>query len=221
MFSGIEVMAILILACAVSMIGSRRIRTGIWLYCLQSLGLATIAAMIAHQLHEPHIYAAAGLALAVKAIAIPTVMLHVYKRLEIRRDFESFLGITTSLLVSALLVAISFYAAKSALGLGLHELSVLPASLLGSSLSNVLLGFFMMINRKKALSQVIGLSVMENGLFLAAIALTSGMPLVIEIGILAELLVAAMLMGILIFKIGRNFDSIDTQRLSSLKDYQP
>lgn len=213
----IELTAILVLVLAIAIVGNRRVRTGVWLYGLQSLGLGAIAVLIGFEHGALHIYIAAGLTVLVKVVAIPNIIFFVMNQIEIRREVESFLGIPSSLLVAALLVALAFYAANSALGLGIGDRS-LSSSLLGVSLANILIGFFLMINRKKALSQALGLSVMENGVFLAAIALTSGMPMVIELGVFFELLVGILLSGILIFKIKESFDSISTDVLRTLKD---
>lgn len=217
----IEALSLLVLAGAVANVGARRMRTGVWIYAAQSLALSAVAACVAYALNEPHIYLAAALAAVVKGIAIPQVIVYILKKIEVRREVESFLGIPSSLLVAAVLVGLAFYAANSALGLGIGEFGALPSTLLAVSLGVMLIGFFLMINRKKAITQVIGLSVMENGLFLAAIALTSGMPLVIEIGVFFELLIGAMLMGILILKIKAGFDTINVHEMHTLTDYTP
>lgn len=217
----IEFLSLLVLAGAIANVGARRMRTGVWIYSAQSFALAGAAACVAYQLQEPHIYLAALLAAAVKGIAIPQVIFYILKKIEVRREVESFLGIPSSLLVAALLVGLAFFAANSALGLGIGEFGELPSTLLAVSLAVMLIGFFLMINREKAITQVIGLSVMENGLFLAAIALTSGMPLVIEIGVFFELLIGSMLMGILILKIKSGFNSINTHEMDTLTDYTP
>jgi len=80
-----------------------------------------------------------------------------------------------------------------------------------------LIGFFMMINRRKALTQVLALLSLENGLFLAAISLTYGMPMIVELGIFFDVLVAAMILAILVYRIRETFDSMDVSRLSRLK----
>src|ERR1017187_5245659 len=81
-----------------------------------------------------------------------------------------------------------------------------------------LIGFFVMVNRRKALTQVLGLLSLENGLFLAAISLTYGMPLVVEIGIFFDVLVAVLVLGILVFRIGETFDSMDVSKLRKLRE---
>lgn len=217
----IEFLSLLVLTGAIANVGSRRVRTGVRLYALQSLALAATAACVAYTLEEPHLYLAAALAAVVKGFAIPQIIFYILKKIEVKREVESFLGIPSSLLVAALLVGLAFHASNTALGLGITEFGALPSTLLAVSLAVMLIGFFLMINRKKAITQVIGLSVMENGLFLAAIALTSGMPLVIEMGIFFELMIGVMLMGILILKIKTSFDTINVHEMHTLTDFTP
>jgi hydrogenase-4 component E len=86
------------------------------------------------------------------------------------------------------------------------------------ALTLVLTGFFLMINRRKALTQVLALLTVENGVMLAAVALTTyGMPLVVELGIFFDVLVAVMVLGILVYRIRENFASMDTGKLNQLK----
>jgi hydrogenase-4 component E len=80
-----------------------------------------------------------------------------------------------------------------------------------------LIGFFMMVNRRKALTQVLALLSLENGIFLAAISLTYGMPMIVEVGIFFDVLVGAMVLAILVYRIRETFDSMDVSRLSRLK----
>jgi hydrogenase-4 component E len=96
-----------------------------------------------------------------------------------------------------------------------------PASLghntLAVAIALFLIGFFMMVNRRKALTQVLALLSLENGIFLAAISLTYGMPMIVEIGIFFDVLVAGMVLAILVYRIRETFDSTDVSRLSRLK----
>jgi hydrogenase-4 component E len=98
------------------------------------------------------------------------------------------------------------------------SLARLGNNTLAVAIALVLTGFFLMINRRKAISQVIGLLTVENGVMLAAIALTTyGMPLVVEFGIFFDVLVAVMILGILIYRIRETFASMDTSKLNQLK----
>jgi hydrogenase-4 component E len=89
---------------------------------------------------------------------------------------------------------------------------------LAIAITLVLTGFFLMFNRRKAITQVLALLTVENGVMLAAVALTTyGMPLVVELGIFFDVLVAVMILGILVYRIRETFSSIDTSKLSQLK----
>ena len=140
------------------------------------------------------------------------------QRVGIRKEIEPLINVPLSLLISGCLtlvgyvVAESFYhpeetSARSALG---HNTLAVAIALF-------LIGFFMMLNRRKALTQVLGLLSMENGLFLAAISLTYGMPLVVEFGIFFDVLVAVMVFGILAYRISESFDSMDVSKLRRLR----
>ena len=88
---------------------------------------------------------------------------------------------------------------------------------LAVAISLFLIGFFMMINRRKALTQVLALLSLENGIFLAAISLTYGMPLIVELGVFFDVLVAVMVLGILVYRIRETFESMDVSRLRRLR----
>jgi hydrogenase-4 component E len=90
-------------------------------------------------------------------------------------------------------------------------------NILAVAISLFLIGFFTMINRRKALTQVLALLSLENGLFLAAISLTYGMPLIVEIGVLFDVLVAVLVLGILSYQIRESFESMDMSRLRRLR----
>jgi hydrogenase-4 component E len=107
------------------------------------------------------------------------------------------------------MVAEPFQPHSPAIALGRNTLPV--------AIALFLIGFFMMINRRKALTQVLALLTLENGLFLAAISLTYGMPLIVEVGIFFDVLVAAMILAILVYRIRETFDSMDVSRLSRLR----
>jgi hydrogenase-4 component E len=86
------------------------------------------------------------------------------------------------------------------------------------SLAITLLGFFVMISRKKAITQILGLLAMEDGLFFAALSTSYGMPLVVELGVFFDILVSVIIMGIYVYRIKETFDTIDTDILRELKE---
>jgi len=109
-------------------------------------------------------------------------------------------------------VAESFYHPESGPGA-----ATVGHNTLAVAVSLFLIGFFMMLNRRKAVTQVLALLSLENGLFLAAISLTYGMPLVVELGVFFDLLVATMVLGILVYRIRETIDSMDVSKLRRLR----
>ena len=214
----ITLMAALVLVLQIAMVGQRWLITNIRLFGLQSFLLAAIAGTIAFFNHSNHIYIAAALTLVVKTVALPILLERIVDRVGIRQEIEPLINVPLSVLISGGLTLVGYIVAESFY----HPEETSATSALGHNtlaiaIALFLIGFFMMLNRRKALTQVLGLLSMENGLFLAAISLTYGMPLVVEIGIFFDVLVAAMVLGILVYRIGETFDSTDVSKLRRLR----
>ncbi|HJT87070.1 MAG TPA: hypothetical protein VJ732_04420, partial [Bryobacteraceae bacterium] len=186
------------------------------LFGTQSLLLAAIAGAVAWYNNAPHIYLAAAMMVLVKAILVPVLLERLVERINIRHEIEPIINVPVSVVISGgltlvgYIVAASFYHPESgAASLGHNTLAV--------AVSVFLIGFFMMINRRKALTQVVALLSLENGIFLAAICLTYGMPLIVELGVLFDVLVAVMVLGILVYRIRETFESMDVSKLRRLR----
>jgi hydrogenase-4 component E len=135
------------------------------------------------------------------------------QRIQIHQELEPLLNAPTSMLVCGGLTLLGYVVARP-----FTSLERLGNNTLGIALTLLLTGFFLMINRRKALTQVLALLTVENGVMLAAVALTTyGMPLVVELGIFFDVLVAVMVLGILVYRIRENFASMDTSKLNQLK----
>jgi hydrogenase-4 component E len=209
-------------AAAVALIGLallgtivRRLEPAIWLLAAQGvlLGVAAAAAALAEE--EWRAWAAFVVALAVKAVAVPLILNRVLQRVAPRHEVETVIPLKLAFPLAIGLVVVAYYAIEpftaGAMG-GFDAPNALPAAL-----ALQLLGLFTMVTRKKALTQVIGLVTMENGLFLAAVAATRGLPFVVELGVALDVLTAVALMGLVIHEINRLFGGIDTDRLRSLR----
>jgi hydrogenase-4 component E len=149
---------------------------------------------------------------------LPVFLERLVMKIEIRQEIEPFVNIPLSVIIAGLLTLLAYVVAES-----FHrpEEATGPATLghntLAVAIALFLIGFFMMVNRRKALTQVLGLLSLENGILLAGISLTYGMPLIVEVGIFFDVLVAALLLAILIYRIRETFDSMDVSRLSRLR----
>jgi hydrogenase-4 component E len=157
------------------------------------------------------------LTLALKGAVIPWMLLYVMDKLRTEREVEPLVSIPLSLLVCGGLTVVAFYITQPIIFSG-GAITTITRDCLAISLAVVLIGFFTMISRKKAITQVMGMLTMENGLFLAAISVTYGMPLIVELGIFFDALVAVLIMGLFAFRIKRTFASVDTTVMRGLQD---
>jgi hydrogenase-4 component E len=149
---------------------------------------------------------------------LPALLQRLVIRIEIRREIEPLVNVPVSVIVSGLLTLLAYVLAEPLQGgTEIGGATSLGHNTLPVAIALFLIGFFMMISRRKALTQVLALLTLENGLFLAAISLTYGMPLIVELGIFFDVLVAALILAILVYRIRETFDSMDVSRLSRLR----
>jgi hydrogenase-4 component E len=212
----VTLMAAFILVLQLAMVGQRWLVMSIRLFGAQSFLLALIAAAVAWYNHAPHIYIAAGLMVLVKAILAPILLERLVDRIDIQHEIEPILNGPLSIVISGALTLVAYIVGESFYHPEAHAAS-LGRNTLAVAISVFLIGFFMMLNRRKALSQVLALLTLENGVFLAAICLTYGMPLIVELGVFFDVLVALMVLGILVYRIRESFESMDVSKLRRLR----
>ena len=209
----VNVLAALLLLIAFAMLSQRRVLTLIRLYAWQGVVLTASTVVVAWSTGYTDLYISAGITLALKVILIPWLLHLLIDRLFIRWDIETLINIPTTMLIGIGLVIFSF-----ALATPISQMtSTLTRSTLGIALASVLLSFLMMIVRRKAVPQVIGFLAMENGVFFAATTATFGMPLVWELGVALDVLVATLIFGIFFFHIREQFDSLDIRHMEKLR----
>ena len=210
----INLCATVILLLSFAMISQRRIVSLINLFTLQGLALVIASVLLGYATHQNELYVSAALTLMLKVVLIPWLLHTVIRRLNVRWDVETLINIPTTMLVGIALVIFSF-----SLALPVSQLSKsIAGGSLGIALACVLLSFLMMIARAKAVPQVIGFLSMENGLFFAATSATYGMPMVVELGIALDVLIGVLILGVFMFQIREQFDSLDIRHLERLKE---
>jgi len=210
----INFFAVLLLLLAFAMISQRRVLSLIHFFTLQGVALVAATVLVAYATRQPHLYYSAAITLVLKVFLIPWLLHRVIDRLGVRWDVETLINIPTTMLIGIVLVIFSFNLAAPISALS----SSIARGTLGIALACVLLSFLMMITRSKAVPQVIGFLSMENGLFFAATAATYGMPMVVELGIALDVLVGILILGVFMFHIREQFDSLDIRHLEKLKD---
>ncbi|HPU81370.1 formate hydrogenlyase [Accumulibacter sp.] len=210
----INLLAAILLMLSFAMISQRRILSLIHLFTAQGATLVAATVLVGYATQQPHLYISAGITLLLKVIVIPLLLYRVITRLDVRWDVETLINIPMTMIIGIALVIFAFN-----LALPISKLSVsLARGTLGIALACVLLSFMMMITRSKAVPQVIGFLSMENGLFFAATSATYGMPMVVELGIALDVLVGILILGVFLFHIREQFDSLDISHLEKLKE---
>lgn len=207
----VQLLIALILGSTFMILGSTRLYSCVRAFGIQSFLLACVAGIVAYSTGKNDIYIVAALTFIIKAAVIPYIFIYIIREIRVKREIELYVNISPSLIIGGVMVVISYYIIRS-----INIISELSSFALSASLSLVSIGLFIMISRKKAIMQMLGILIMENGLFLGAISLTYGMPLLVELGIFFDVLIGVLIMGILIFRINKTFESIDTDMLKTL-----
>lgn len=195
------------------MVGQKALVVAIRLYGVQSLLLGAVGIAMGVADHRPHLFVTAALTIVLKAAGIPWFLLRVIDRVGIRREIEPFVNVPTSLLLCLGLTVVGY---RVSLGMAGASQGV-PHQVVGVALSMVLIGLFLMVTRRKAITQILALLTVENAVFLVAVGATSGMPLVVELGISFDVILAVLVLGVLVSRIVDRFESMDTSRLSNLR----
>jgi len=211
-----DLLLLAVLALDLYVVYTSRLAACIRASALQGAALALLP--VAHYLENPsvhltHVLIMAAGALVLKAIFIPGLLMRALRGANVRRDVEPFVSLHLSVLLAGVLVGISFW---------LASVLALPAAgnarlFVPTAFATFLIGFFMLVSRRKAITQVIGYLLIENGAYVFGQSLAAQMPFIVELGLLLDLLVGVFVMGIVILQINREFDSIDVDQLNLLK----
>jgi len=210
----INLFAALLLLLAFAMLTQRRILSLIRLFAAQGFVLALSTLVVGYATNHPELYVSAGVTFGLKVVALPWFLHWLIRKLNVQWDIEAVINIPVQMLVGIVLVIFAFNLAAP-----ISEIAgTITKSTLGVATASILLSFLMMITRRKAVSQVIGFLAMENGLFFAATSATYGMPMVVELGILFDVLVGSLVFGVFFFHIRETFESLDIHHLEKLKE---
>ena len=210
----LDACAALLLLLSFAMLSQRRVVALVNLYAVQGAVLTAATLLLAWRTGEAHLYVSAALTLMLKVAFLPWLLHRLIRRLEVYWDTEPMLKVSGTMLVGLVIVAFAFSLAQPITRLA----STATRSAVGIALSVVLLAFLMMITRRKAMSQVVGFLSMENGVFFGAMSASYGMPMVVELGVALDVLVAVLVLGVFFFQIRERFESLDLHHLEALKE---
>lgn len=193
-------------------LGTSRLATAIRAVALQGLllGLLPVAQATEWSLH---VVGLASGTIAIKAVALPWFLRWAIREASVRREMEPLVGFVMSLLLGTVAVAASFAVApRLPLPDGGGTLLVAVA------LSTVIIGLLVLTTRLKAITQVVGYLMLENGIYVFGLTQTDRVPFLLELGVLLDVFVGVFVMGIVVFHISREFDSISSARLTELRE---
>ncbi|HEY2996854.1 MAG TPA: hypothetical protein VGM22_28890 [Methylomirabilota bacterium] len=179
----------------------------------QSIVLALVAATVAWFGRQRELYVVAALLVLLKVIAIPRLLARMERRFATERELAPYVNTATSLVVAGLLVLFGYAVMRPVVAAS--ELPTRAAMPLAMGL--VLVSLFVVVSRKKALTQVIGFLVLENGIALLALLGAYGIPLIVELGVFLDALMGFLVMQIFVYRIHETFETIDVDQLDRLR----
>ncbi len=207
-------LAALVLLLTFLMLAHPRVISVIRLFAWQGLVVAATTALVAYDAGAPHLYISAALTLLLKALFIPWLLMRMVDRFALHHEQDAIRYPVMTLLGAGALVIFCYHTTLPVAA----QLQEITHNVVAICMSVVLLGMVMLISRHKAVTQVVGFMAMENGLFFAAVAVTGGMPMVVELGVAFDVLVAAIIFGVFFLHLRQSIDSLDTSRLSRLSE---
>jgi hydrogenase-4 component E len=210
----VVLLAALVLFLSFVLLAQSRLVSAIHAFAWQGALVASVTAVVALTSHSHHLFFSAILTLVLKALLIPWMLHRQVRRLELGRHSET---LQRPALVIIAAVGLVIFSAWLVLPMVAEE-QVFTRNIVAISLAVVLIGLLMMVVRQQAVAQVLGFMSIENGLFLAAVSATGGMPLVVELGVAFDVLVAMVLFGVFFLRIRESIDSLDVDRLNRLSE---
>jgi len=205
---------VLVLLINILILGTRRTNIAIRAIAAQGIVLGLLPLMT-HSF-QSHILLITIFVLLAKGICIPWLLLGALKKTESKESLQPIFGYSGNIMAGAVTTALAFvFAAKLPLAPVHQGLLIVPASL-----ATILAGFIAIANRRQAINQVVGYLMLENGIFIFGLLLTEAMPLMVEAGALLDLIAGIFVMGLIIRQINREFSSIDTSRMTALREVE-
>jgi hydrogenase-4 component E len=208
------VLAALALFASFALLAQPRLLSAIHAFAWQGAHVAAVTLIVAIADHAPELYFSAALTFALKALLIPWMLHRLVRRLGLSRQRDELAHPILAAGAAVGLVVFSYWLVLPIVQQGLE----FTRNIVAISLAVVLVGLLMMVVRRQAVVQVLGFMSMENGLFLAAVSATGGMPLVVELGVAFDVLVAMVLFGVFFFQLRESIDSLDVDRLNRLSE---
>jgi hydrogenase-4 component E len=207
-------LAAVVLFTSFVLLEQARLVAAIHVFAWQGVMVAMVTTVVAASGEQLHLLFSAALTLGLKALLIPWMLRRLVRQLELDRYSDPLRRPALVIMAALALVIFSYWAVAPIVQAEL----IFTRNIVAVSLAVVLIGLLMMVIRTQAVAQVLGFMSMENGLFLAAVSATGGMPLVVELGVAFDVLVAMVLFGVFFFQIRESIDSLNVDRMNRLTE---
>lgn len=209
-----DVILVFVLLANLLLLGTGRLRSCIRIVAAQGVAIGLLPLWVSVDGLSLRLALVAGVSVTLKGFVFPQLLLRAMRSANVRQEIDPVIGHTASILAGVAMVGTAFWIA-SRMQLPVAHVSdlVLPVAL-----TTTLCGLLVIVTRRQALSQVLGYLVLENGIYIFGTALAHEEPLLVEMGILLDVFVAVLVMGVAVFHISREFDHINVDQLSNLKD---
>ncbi len=208
-----DTLLLLVLLSGFAILAASRLSFTIRAAGAQGILLGLLPVFIHRTWSAEALWIAAG-TIGIKGVLLPAVLLWAMREAAVRREVEPSLGPLASIVAGVLAVALAMVVSGN-----LPKIAAdVPPLLIATSLAVMMMGFLVLTTRRKAMSQVVGYLMLENGVYLFGLALSARVPLLVEMGVLLDLVVGVFIMGLVVFHMNRELDSQDSARLSELRD---
>jgi hydrogenase-4 component E len=208
----LNLFGVLLLMLTLAMLGLRGFKGSLNAYALHSLLIAIITLIFGLRIGNEHIFIAAGATFLIKVLIIPALMIRLVNTMRIRLEHKLLVSPPVMSVAAVGLVVMASHIASVLIGI-----NNLLGTISTASIAAAMLGMLMMVSRKDAVIQVIGLLSMENGFFLVGLIFTGGMPFFVEIGILFDVVLTSILLWVYLKRMDSQFKSTNTMNLNQLR----
>jgi hydrogenase-4 component E len=203
-----------VLVCGFVVLWRRSVVAIVRTIAIQSAGLAAVALLLGLHDHDAEPIVVAALVLALKGVVIPRALLRVVRNGDDTRETESVVNVPASLLAAAGLTLLAYSATRDLVALDpAPEAKAIPIGM-----AVTLIGFVLLATRRKAVTQIVGFVVVDNGITLVAFLATSGVPFVVELGVALDVLLAVLILQVLAARMRTKFGAMDLNELQELRD---
>ncbi len=199
----IDVLGALLLFTMLLILAAGQLFRAIYAVAAQAVFLGIAGAVLGAATGNVDLWVIAGITIVVKAVLLPWLLIWVVRRIQIPREIEPVIPVTVTLALAAGIVVLAFHLSAS---LGPVRQAI-TGNALPVGVALILIGVLVMASRRKALVQMVGLFASENGIFFTAMAVSQGMPLIIEIGVILDVVLGALVMGILVLRVRSSVDT--------------